>query len=349
MVIFDGKDLSEFGVSAIGRGTYGSPARDVETVHVPGRNGDVIFDNGCFYNAEITYPDCSIDDRFPERFRALRNFLMRDSKYRRLEDDYNPDEYRMARFTGAISPDVHTARNNRSGVFTLTFDAQPQRWLRSGEDIIEVPVWQPNSNKARCRFTKTNVEHSVVIGINSASVSVTVTYGSTTQTLSGATEYELTMPAGTYLFDVSVSASFLWLDIRYERTNVRIKGANALQQKATYGNYNEGDFTANPLLQIIPGASTIDVYVRDADTLAGNMSEAGTPMTITASTPSQVYYIDSQDMTAKKAAAGSPYKTDCTEEMSGEMPVLPVDSVGIYVAGATDSTRVQLIPRSWRI
>lgn len=38
-----------------GYGTYGAPERDVEAVAVPGRNGDLIFDNGRFTNAEVYY------------------------------------------------------------------------------------------------------------------------------------------------------------------------------------------------------------------------------------------------------------------------------------------------------
>lgn len=38
-----------------GYGTYGAPERDVEMVAIPGRNGDLIFDNGRFTNAEVYY------------------------------------------------------------------------------------------------------------------------------------------------------------------------------------------------------------------------------------------------------------------------------------------------------
>ena len=41
-VIYNGTDLEqEFGMVCLGRGTYGAPARDIEQIHVPGRNGDV--------------------------------------------------------------------------------------------------------------------------------------------------------------------------------------------------------------------------------------------------------------------------------------------------------------------
>ncbi len=38
-----------------GSGTYGAPERDVEAIAIPGRSGDLIFDNGRFTNAEVFY------------------------------------------------------------------------------------------------------------------------------------------------------------------------------------------------------------------------------------------------------------------------------------------------------
>lgn len=38
-----------------GYGTYGAPERDVSMVSIPGRNGDLVFDNGRFTNAEVYY------------------------------------------------------------------------------------------------------------------------------------------------------------------------------------------------------------------------------------------------------------------------------------------------------
>ena len=141
MIIYNGKNLEDFAVEAIGRGRYGSPARDIEQVHVPGLNGDLLFDSGGFLNANIEYPDCCIDHDFPTNFAALRTFLLADPGYHRLEDSYASDEFRMAEFRGPLTPDVHTGRGNRSGTFTLTFNATPQRYLKEGgEALVGIPL-----------------------------------------------------------------------------------------------------------------------------------------------------------------------------------------------------------------
>lgn len=147
MIVYNGKNFNEFGISAIGRGTYGAPARDIEQVHVPGLNGDLLFDSGGFLNATVEYPDCCIDADFPKNFAALRTFLLSSPGYHRLEDSYATEEFRMAEFRGPLSPDVHTGRGNRSGTFTLTFNCKPQRFLKEGEKEIEIQDWATIKNE----------------------------------------------------------------------------------------------------------------------------------------------------------------------------------------------------------
>jgi phage-related protein len=130
-IYFNGKDLCEsFGMNVLGRGTYGAPARDIEQVHVPGRNGDLLFDNGGFLNQTVTYPECSILENFPYYGAQLRNFLLSSPGYHELRDTYDPRFYRLAEFRGPFEPDVHTARNNDSAVFDLSFNCKPFRYLR---------------------------------------------------------------------------------------------------------------------------------------------------------------------------------------------------------------------------
>ena len=202
MIIYNGKNLEDFADEAIGRGRYGSPARDIEQVHVPGLNGDLLFDSGGFLNATIEYPDCCIDHDFPTNFAALRTFLLADPGYHRLEDSYASDEFRMAEFRGPLTPDVHTGRGNRSGTFTLQFNATPQRYLKEGgeereihdQEIVENkwmpanPIFRiiPGANK------KVGISiHGIVIEGSVSGFSVTDNTGSDTMI------YEIDMIHGT--------------------------------------------------------------------------------------------------------------------------------------------------------
>lgn len=133
-VIYNGTDLEqEFGLVCLGRGTYGAPARDIEQVHVPGRNGDLLIDNGGYLNFDITYPECTIQENFPYQARRLRNFLLSSPGYHKLTDSYNPGFYRQAEYRGPFAAEAHTARNNLSSVFDLVFNCKPLRYLDSSD------------------------------------------------------------------------------------------------------------------------------------------------------------------------------------------------------------------------
>lgn len=141
---FDGQCSTQFGIVASGPGTYNAPARDVETISIPGRSGDLIQDNGRFKNIPVTYP-VFIGSRFPEKAEAARAWLLSKTGYRRLEDGYNPDTYRVAMFKGPIDFDVTFL--NRAGEAKLTFECKPQRFLKAGEYPVTVQsggvLWNP--------------------------------------------------------------------------------------------------------------------------------------------------------------------------------------------------------------
>lgn len=134
-VIFDSKSLTDFGVYVSGEGTFSSPEREYETVEILGRSGDLHIDKKRYLNVEITYPSFILED-LRKNMADLRGFLLGKAGYRRLEDTYHPDEYRLADFKGPI--DVSDVLWLDAGRFDLTFDCKPQRYLKSGEQPIEI-------------------------------------------------------------------------------------------------------------------------------------------------------------------------------------------------------------------
>lgn len=127
---FDGECSATYGLMASGSGTYNAPERDIENISVPGRNGDLLIDNGRFKNIPVSYP-ISICQDFARNADEARAWLLCKAGYRRLEDEYNPDIFRMATFKGPINFDVQFL--SRAGDATLTFDCKPQRFLVEGE------------------------------------------------------------------------------------------------------------------------------------------------------------------------------------------------------------------------
>ena len=132
-LIFDDENSKDYGVYISGMGTYNAPARDIESISIPGRNGDLTIDHGRYENVIVTYP-AFIYDNFDANISAFRNMLLTRSGYYRLEDSYHPDEYRRARYNGAFNADV--VDTHRAGEFDISFDCYPQRFLKSGEEAI---------------------------------------------------------------------------------------------------------------------------------------------------------------------------------------------------------------------
>lgn len=133
--IFNGISSKDFGVYISGSGTFSGSERDVTTFQIPGRNGDLTLDNGRYKNRSLKYP-AFIYRNFDLNVEGLRNWLLADPGYKRLEDSYHPDEFYLARYSGNF--EVNADEALRAGDFDLTFNCYPQRFLKSGEFPIEV-------------------------------------------------------------------------------------------------------------------------------------------------------------------------------------------------------------------
>ncbi len=133
--VYGGKCSRDYGLYISGGGTFNAPERDVELVEVPGKNGNLVLDNGRFKNITVTYP-AFIRHKFKSLSGAAREWLLHTPGYVRLEDSYNPENYRLARFGGSL--DFDTRVLNRSGECNLSFDCKPQRFLTEGDFTIDV-------------------------------------------------------------------------------------------------------------------------------------------------------------------------------------------------------------------
>lgn len=134
-IIFGDKNLRDYGLWISGGGTFDGPVRTVERISVPGRSGDLTLDKGRYPNVTLTY-DAFISRDFSRNIAALRAYLGSCVGYKRLEDTYHPDEFRLAMFSEAIKPS--TTPRNLAGTMKLTFNCKPQRWLKSGEVSVSV-------------------------------------------------------------------------------------------------------------------------------------------------------------------------------------------------------------------
>lgn len=135
---YDGESSRDYDVYLTGTGVFNAPERAVEMVEIPGRNGNYALDKGKFNNISVTYKAGIVDyseSDFADKVSAVRNWLCSKVGYKRLSDDYNPNEYRMAVFKSGVNIEHEDLR---TGTFEITFDCKPQRWLTSGETATAV-------------------------------------------------------------------------------------------------------------------------------------------------------------------------------------------------------------------
>jgi phage-related protein len=133
MITINGRSSLDFGVGIHGNDVYNAPKRSTESISVPGRNGDLIIDNGRYENISVTY-HCYIISDFGNNIDNFRAFLMANPGYCRIEDTFHPEEYRIGRVSKEL--DVDVKGKSRAGEFDLTFDMKPQRYLKAGEEWI---------------------------------------------------------------------------------------------------------------------------------------------------------------------------------------------------------------------
>ena len=133
-IIFGSCNTQDYCVGIFGDQLANAPERAIEVVSVPGKNGDVILDDGRYNNIIVSYKAYIVDE-YNVNIRGLRNALMAQRGYQKLEDTVNPEEYRMGYFLPFEIDEVGVLR---AGEFTLTFNCKPQRFLKSGNQPIVI-------------------------------------------------------------------------------------------------------------------------------------------------------------------------------------------------------------------
>lgn len=124
---------TQFGVYIDTSMMFNKPAKDVEVINIPGRDGALVVDYGTFQNVIITVP-CFIHGDFETKFTALINYLGSIRGYTTIRFTNDWDHYRKAAPIMAQTPTVR--RVNEDGWFDLSFNCKPFRYRRDGERVV---------------------------------------------------------------------------------------------------------------------------------------------------------------------------------------------------------------------
>lgn len=134
-LIFDDKNTMDFGVYLYSSSTLNASRRDAEGEVVVGKNGEVIRDNGRLENVPLTYTGLIREDMV-SNLRGLKGFMLSRVGYCRLQDSFNPEEYRLAKFEEGF--EVTHDRLFNMAKFDMVFNCRPERWLLEGEQDVSI-------------------------------------------------------------------------------------------------------------------------------------------------------------------------------------------------------------------
>lgn len=137
MIIWAGTSNKDVGMVVEHYPSVIIPQRNQEVQTVPGRNGAIVLPNGSFANYEQSYQvflDAKHIGKLEQVMPKVVDWLLGNEGYKRLEDSYFPDVYRMAYYSGGAE---FVSLFNEYGEGTLTFNCAPEKYFKMGErDIV---------------------------------------------------------------------------------------------------------------------------------------------------------------------------------------------------------------------
>ena len=199
---YNGKSTRDFGLIVNNTQIYGAPSRKVEKVSVPGRNGDILLEDGGYENYIQSY-DVGITNGFRVNARNIANWLLKSKQYQTLTDTFNPDEFRLASCYNSIEYIVSSL--NRYGRATIQFDCKPQRYLNANDTITLAPTSTTTTDTTMSLDTISTPLDITLQGNTTQEGTPTPTSPIEAQNVSGDNEvkvvgknlYNITSPSGT--------------------------------------------------------------------------------------------------------------------------------------------------------
>ena len=165
---------------------YTIPERDYDTIHIDGRNGDLVIDSGVYNNVDRKYKMSmdatsstldyiSVPSSIATWLHPNPLTTNSDGGYYKLTDTYDPSHFRYARFKG--DEDISNIFE-KAGEFDLTFDCKPQRYLTSGETAVTISssgqtLTNPTSQIAKPIITFNSTSNGGWVQITNSAYGVT--------------------------------------------------------------------------------------------------------------------------------------------------------------------------------
>lgn len=141
VIVYGGMSSDNYGMVVSEAPSFERPTRKQTIFNVPGKNGAIIFQEDAWEDIVRSYEvwiageiveDSGgvISGTLAERIDAFEAALNSKKGWQRLEDNFEPDVFRLAYYSGG---DGFSNNLTMYGEATLNFTCRPERFLKSGE------------------------------------------------------------------------------------------------------------------------------------------------------------------------------------------------------------------------
>ena len=188
VIYLNGKSSRDFGIIVEKYPSINRGARRGEAYQIAGKNGTYYHEGETVdnyvesYNIAIREKNRGPAGRCADIAAWLMNPLW---GFARLEDSFEPDYYKLARFAGPLNIEQIMGRYGRC---TLEFECQPERWLKAGEIPVSaastsITLHNPTVYKAKPLITITRTGDTTVKIGNDSYMLIAYTSGTPTVTI----------------------------------------------------------------------------------------------------------------------------------------------------------------------
>lgn len=168
VIVYGGESSTDYGMVVSEAPAYERPKRKETIYNVPGRNGSILFQQDAREDVNRSYKVWLAEDSnhtLVEIVDAAEAWLNSQIGYIRLEDNFEPDVYRLAYYSGG---DGFSNNMIQYGEATLNFTCRPERFYKNAEAAVEVLNGDTMSNPTK--FASKPLIHIEGTGIVTVSI-----------------------------------------------------------------------------------------------------------------------------------------------------------------------------------
>lgn len=149
LIVYGGESSADYGMVISEPPAFERGARKQTVYKVPGRNGAVVIQQDAWEDVARSYSVWLARDprsNLVDQIDAVEAWLNSSAGYQRLEDNFEPEVFRLAYYSGG---DSFTNEIMQAGTATLRFTCKPQRFYKTGELEEEITNGAQIYNKTR--------------------------------------------------------------------------------------------------------------------------------------------------------------------------------------------------------